>query len=444
MKIIGKHICTILLTLVLIFTFAPWTGAMNEAYAATETIQSVNINCDIQAIGLKELRTESQVLTEINNKNAKCTTPGVVVRSSYDLVYWDKDGNRFLSITGRNEYVDPAVQYYLNQSLFLESGYDWPSNVKQATKWTKASSLAGFKVNLNNVNIGDAVICYVEKGGLDVNIPIGNDISKSTVQVYPFEADYTGSPLEPAWFRVKLPDGKELDEARYTMTYIDASGKKADKLIAPGTYKLKIVANGIYCGTAWGAYTIKPMDICDGGTAKLTKTEYTYDGKPKTPGAVVIRDGKTLKAGTDYTVSYKNNKNAGTATAFITGTGLYGEGWEFNFVIKKANNPLSMAGKTATVKWDKLKKKAQTLKVSKVIKFKKKGQGEMRYKLTSAKKGKKSFKKYFKVAAKNGKVTVKKGLEKGTFKVKVKVKAGGTANYKASKWKSVTFKVKVR
>ena len=120
------------------------------------------------------------------------------------------------------------------------------------------------------------------------------------------------------------------------------------------------------------------------------------------------------------------------------------DGWEFNFIIKKANNPLSMAGKTATVKWDKLKKKAQTLKVSKVIKFKKKGQGEMRYKLTSAKKGKKSFKKYFKVAAKNGKVTVKKGLEKGTFKVKVKVKAGGTANYKASKWKSVTFKVKVR
>ena len=374
---------------------------------------------------------------------------GVRVGGAFTLSFWDGSKNAFTSTNtvGRDEMVDPSLQYYLSQELFAKDGYDWPSNVKQATEWTKASSLAGFKVKLNNVDIGDAVIRYVEMGGnrwLDVNIPIGNDISKFTVQVYPSEADYTGSPLGPAWFRVKLPDGTELDEARYTMTYIDASGKRADKLIAPGTYKLKIVANGIYCGTAWGAYTIKPMDICDGGTAKLTKTEYTYDGKPKTPGAVVIRDGKTLKAGTDYIVSYKNNKNAGTATAFITGTGLYGEGWEFSFIIKKANNPLSMAGKTATVKWDKLKKKAQTLKVSKVIKFKKKGQGEMRYKLTSAKKGKKSFKKYFKVAAKNGKVTVKKGLEKGTFKVKVKVKAGGTANYKASKWKSVTFKVKVQ
>lgn len=95
MKIIGKHICTILLTVALIFTFAPWTGAMNEAYAATETIQSVNINCDIPAIGLKELRTEIQVRNEINIIDTKCTTTGVGVRSPYALVYWDKDGKRF-------------------------------------------------------------------------------------------------------------------------------------------------------------------------------------------------------------------------------------------------------------------------------------------------------------------------------------------------------------
>ena len=38
---------------------------------------------------------------------------------------------------------------------------------------------------------------------------------------------------------------------------------------------------------------------------------------------------------------------------------------------------------------------------------------------------------------------MKKGLKKGTYKVKVKVKAAGNANYKASAWKTVTFKIKV-
>ena len=62
----------------------------------------------------------------------------------------------------------------------------------------------------------------------------------------------------------------------------------------------------------------------------------------------------------------------------------------------------------------------------------------------SAKKGKKSFKKKFMINAKTGKVTVKKRLKKGTYKVKAKVRTKGTANYKASSWKTVTFKVRVR
>ena len=194
MKSIGKPICTILLTVALIFTFAPWTGAMNEAYAATDTIQSVNISCDIPAIGLKEGRTEKQVY-QIIDYYSKCTTTGVVVRSSYDLTFWDEPWDRFTSTTSRDNFVDPALQYYLSQSLFAADDYAWPNNVKQATSWTKVSSLAGFKITLNNVNCDAAVIRYVEVGGnrwLDVNIPIGNEISKSTVVVYPNAADYSG------------------------------------------------------------------------------------------------------------------------------------------------------------------------------------------------------------------------------------------------------------
>ncbi len=70
--------------------------------------------------------------------------------------------------------------------------------------------------------------------------------------------------------------------------------------------------------------------------------------------------------------------------------------------------------------------------------------GKLSYKYVSARKGKKSFKKFFKVNARTGKVIMRKGLKKGTYKVKVKIKAAGNANYKASAWKSVTFKVRVK
>ena len=49
----------------------------------------------------------------------------------------------------------------------------------------------------------------------------------------------------------------------------------------------------------------------------------TYDGRAKTPGVTVTLAGVTLKAGTDYTVSYANNVNPGTATATVTGKGSY-------------------------------------------------------------------------------------------------------------------------
>ena len=108
----------------------------------------------------------------------------------------------------------------------------------------------------------------------------------------------------------------------------------------------------------------------------------------------------------------------------------------------RAANTLSVAGKTASVRYSKLKK-TQTLTVSKVIRFRNKGQGARNYALMSAKKGSKSYKTKFRISAKTGKVTVKKGLKKGTYKVKVRITASGNDSHKPAS-KTVTFKVKVK
>ena len=55
----------------------------------------------------------------------------------------------------------------------------------------------------------------------------------------------------------------------------------------------------------------------------LSTSTYAYDGKAKKPGVTVKLSGKTLKNGTDYTVSYSNNTKVGTAKVTIKGKGNY-------------------------------------------------------------------------------------------------------------------------
>ncbi len=56
------------------------------------------------------------------------------------------------------------------------------------------------------------------------------------------------------------------------------------------------------------------LNKCD---ISLSKTSYVYDGKIKKPAVKVRYRTRTLKAGKDYTIYYKNNKNAGNAKVII-------------------------------------------------------------------------------------------------------------------------------
>jgi len=67
----------------------------------------------------------------------------------------------------------------------------------------------------------------------------------------------------------------------------------------------------------------------------LSQTSYTYDGKPKTPSAIVKLDGKTLVLNTDYTVSYSNNTEVGTAQLTVTGKGNYTGSKTVSFTINR-------------------------------------------------------------------------------------------------------------
>lgn len=173
---------------------------------------------------------------------------------------------------------------------------------------------------------------------------------------------------------------------------------------------------------------------------KLSATAYTYNGKARKP-AVTVTDsaGKKIDAA-NYTVTYSNNIKAGTNTAAVKVTfkgSKYSGSKVIKFTINKAANTLNVKARTATVKFKAVKKKTQTLAVSKVMSFTNAGQGSKTY-------VKASGNKKITINKTTGKVTVNKGLKKGTYKVKVKVQAAGNANYKKSAVKIVTFIVIVK
>ncbi len=113
---------------------------------------------------------------------------------------------------------------------------------------------------------------------------------------------------------------------------------------------------------------------------------------------------------------------------------IWGEDNRYSFKNSKFT-PMSATGKKATVKYKKLKKKSQTVKVSKVLTVKDSVGTRTYKKLSGSKK--------IKINKKTGKVTVKKGLKKGTYKVKVQVKASGNAKYEKMV-ATTTFKIKVK
>ena len=238
---------------------------------------------------------------------------------------------------------------------------------------------------------------------------------------------YTGKALTPA-VKVTL-DGLTLKEGTdYEVTY--ANNKDV------GTATVTIKGQGNYTGSLKKNFTIKPVSI---GAATLEYNSKAYTGKALKPAATVKArvDGKatTLKAGTDYKITYANNINAGTATATITGKGNYKGTLTRNFKITKAANSITkFTPASKTYKYSKTN--ARTFQITATMKS--------GTKPTYAKSGVTPSKgNSYITVSKTGKVTVKSGMPRGTYTLKVKVAAKATTNYKA-KTETKSLKIVVK
>ena len=101
----------------------------------------------------------------------------------------------------------------------------------------------------------------------------------------------------------------------------------------------------------------EPISLTDARVS--TAKRVTYSGSKKKPAIKVTLGGKKLKAGTDYTVRYSNNRKVGKATAAVTGKGLYTGKLKktFKIVPRKAKKlKAKVVGGSVLVSWKPAKK----------------------------------------------------------------------------------------
>ena len=316
-----------------------------------------------------------------------------------------------------------AAQTYsgsaLKPAVTVSSG---STTLKNGTDYTAAYS--------NNINAGTATVTITGKGNYT-----GTKTATFTIKAKSFsgatvsaiaEQTYTGSAIKPA---MVIKDGsKTLTSSDYTVSYKNN--------INVGTATATITGKGNYTGSKTATFTIKAKPVSSVEVSGL-KT-LTYNGKARKPEPVVKDGSKTLTSGTDYTVSYKDNKDAGKATVTITGKGNYTGTKKATFTIEpKALKGVKISGiKTLTYTGKKLKQTSLVVKDGKTkLKFKK--DYKLKYRNSKAT-GKATIAfiginnytgkvvKYFNIRPAQSKISSAKNSTKGTITVKWAIAKSGT------------------
>ena len=206
-----------------------------------------------------------------------------------------------------------------------ETSYTYDGNAKEPTVTVKDGETtipsSEYTVSYsNNTNVGTATVTITDKDGGNYTVSgsttftISSADGSLTPPAGKTNLVYTGAAqdlitagssttgtlqysLNGTNYSTSIPQGTDAKE--YTVYYkvvADAGYNDVD----PASFKVTIAAKTV-----------------SSPTITLSETSYTYDGNAKEP-TVTVKDGETTIPSSEYTVSYSNNTNVGTATVTIT------------------------------------------------------------------------------------------------------------------------------
>ncbi|MCR5667380.1 MAG: hypothetical protein K6G01_11210 [Eubacterium sp.] len=279
--------------------------------------------------------------------------------TDYEVTYQDNTdvGEATVTISGRGTYANTATATFtigakaiseatvtLDDDFHIYTGeaikpqvtvVDGSMTLVQDTDYTVAYS--------DNVEVGEATVTVTGKGNYTGTATTtytisDNNLSGAVITTSDAGYNYTGEAVEPT-VTVTFGDEVLTEGVDYTVEYTNN--------VEIGEATATITGIGDYAGTTMTTYAIEAIDISD-ATVSIATTSYIYVGLSLEPEVTVTLDGEELIQGTDYVVSYENNKNAGTAKAVVTGVGVHTGSTYHAFAIKQSASTISLAAQSRT------------------------------------------------------------------------------------------------
>ena len=188
----------------------------------------------------------------------------------------------------------------------------------------------------NNKNVGKATVKITGKGNYSGSLSAKFNIVPAKQQIQKLETKYKGFYID--WAQKGSATGYDVEySVKANMSGAVSkhlTANKPDTLTVSGlagdkTYYVRVrsytnVNGKVYYG-AWS--DVKSIKTANNDITKATVSDIStkaFTGKAITQNVTVKVGNTVLKNGTDYTVSYSNNKKVGKATVKITGKGKYG------------------------------------------------------------------------------------------------------------------------
>lgn len=205
----------------------------------------------------------------------------------------------------------------------------------------------------NNINLGTGQITVTGIGNYEGTAQATfritqNGLGNDKISIPKTSYAYTGSAIKPVP-AVTVSGRTLVKDVDYTVSY------SANKNV--GTGKVTVRGMGNYKGSLSATFKITAKSIAT-LSPKTAVDRYAYTGNALTPDVVIKNGSVTLKKGTDYTLTYKNNKAVGTATITVKGKGNYNGSKNCSFLVipKKQTGfkgAVTSAGTSVKLTWSK-------------------------------------------------------------------------------------------
>ena len=335
------------------------------------TFSNTRFICGWDSAGISIAKATVKLSKSAYVYDGKAKTPSVTVTlngktlkkgTDYAVTYsgTSKPGTAYVRVTGRGKYTGMVTKAYTIRLASPRLTVSSTRNGEAVVSVKKVTGADGYRIVYKNLSTGKSygkdtsalkttlknlspgksytfqVRAYAAAGGERLNgytsevtkkIYQGKSIEKMKISLLKTAYRYNGELKTPS---VKVKNGLFTLKADkdYTVTY--RNNRNA------GTGIATITGRGKYSGRVTRSFQIyrAKMEDC---TVNVSGSGYTYTGSAITPQITVKQGARKLAAGTDYSVKYQNNVNAGTAKIIVTGKGNYTGTATKTFVIQPLN-----------------------------------------------------------------------------------------------------------